>query len=72
MTLVVTSQANRAFAKTLADDAVFISPASKRAVHGMSRVIIVGIHPAVERRYTGICPVQVVYPQPKKSEIVNE
>lgn len=67
MTLIITSQANREFAEELApENAVFISPMRRRAVHGAERVIIVGgPHPRLERLYRGICPVECVSTEEK-------
>ena len=61
MTIVITSKANQEFArKQVEGSAQFVSPTHKRAIHGADRVVIIGMYPHLERRYQGICPVQVI------------
>lgn len=74
MIVVITSQANQAFAERRFPGAVFVSPMKRRAVHGASKVIIVGSAPRLERMYQGICPVEIVDPgtKPKTETITPE
>lgn len=66
MNLVIASKANRPLAENLGlENAQYVSPTHKRAIHGANKVIIMGIYPHLEQRYGGICPVEVMSPDPK-------
>ena len=58
MTLIIASQSNRKQAE--AYSGMIVSPTHTRAIHGMDRVVIIGSHPHLEKRYRGICPIQVI------------
>lgn len=70
MIAIVCSKANQKFGTSLVPEgehAQYVSPTASGVIHGASKVIIVGSHPEVEKRYRGIMPVEVVRP-PKDEE----
>lgn len=63
MILIIASKENRetALAHLPAGTPVqYISPRYPRAVYGAEKVLIVGNHAAVARRYQGIVPVEII------------
>jgi len=75
MVLIITSQANQGFANKIAAEypaVQFVSPMKERAVHGAEKVIIIGSYPAVEKRYSGIMPVEVIKPPKEKPNAPDE
>lgn len=72
MTLIITPISNRKIAERAAqghDPVEFVTPQHTRAIHGVDRVIIVGHYPHLERRYRGICPLEVIDPKPYQETI---
>lgn len=75
MTLIITSNTNRKFAETIAkkhDQVEFASPTQRSVNYGASKVIVIGSYPALEKRYQGIVPVEVIDPKPRpRKEVIH-
>jgi len=68
MVLIVSKQADQKVANEVAkqyQSVLFANTTHCRAIHGADKVVIIGIHPRLERLYQGICPVQVINPSPR-------